>query len=219
MILLASWQKKVTRLYVEGADNLTPYRYFFRALVAWTAYSLNKRPSDMKLGKKMMEGIEKFVKAGMVNCNHSLLFLHAERAAAYCKNGKSKQKVQEAFDEAIAAAAGGEYIYDQALANERAGQYFMKVEDNELAKIYLERARQCYLEWGAEGKAHQMVRMYRSVLGATLERTSLGTSTSSYNSKSKLVNSKSNLIYVESSEFDESLDDTLEESEKTQESP
>jgi predicted ATPase len=195
---------KVTHMYLEGADNLVPYRFFFRALAAWTIYGTTKKLRYRKLARKMTAGVQKLVDAGVQNCNHSLLFLQAERAAALCSRGRNRESVQKAYDDAISAATEGGFMYDRALANERAGQYFIKISDKTWASTYLISAQGCYLDWEANAKAKQMVREYGVLLG---EGNRLRISQASSSSSSSPRNSRARLKTLESVEFDESSAD------------
>ena len=54
-----------------------------------------------------------------------------------------------AYDTAIASARKSKFIHEEGLACEKAGFYCKKMEDDEKAFTYFNRARECYEKWGS----------------------------------------------------------------------
>mmetsp|Transcript_10194 Transcript_10194/g.14859 ORF Transcript_10194/g.14859 Transcript_10194/m.14859 type:complete len:175 (+) Transcript_10194:3301-3825(+) len=59
------------------------------------------------------------------------------------------------------------FVHDQALANERAGIFFLETNDEFWASFYLSRARDLYRDWGAQAKVDSMNGMYDSLLSSS----------------------------------------------------
>jgi len=90
-----------------------------------------------------------------------LLLLRAEHLSV---TSKKADKVKEAYDEAIVAAARLGFQHNQALANERAGIYCLHEGDRYWAATYLSRARGLYIIWGAKAKVKHLSEKYKQLL-------------------------------------------------------
>lgn len=68
------------------------------------------------------------------------------------------------FDTAISSAYQDGFPHHAALASERAGMYFVKIEDETLASKFLSRSSILYAEWGAAAKVKQLESGYGKYL-------------------------------------------------------
>ena len=57
-----------------------------------------------------------------------------------------------AYDNAIASARKSKFVHEEGLACEKAGFYCQMNGDNENARAYFNRARDCYEKWGSTVK-------------------------------------------------------------------
>lgn len=128
-------------------------RYFFEGLLYLSKAISN--PRYYRKATRFVSLIEKWVRSGAVNCHHMFLIMRAEQAAC-CREGcrklqskEDRKKIQNKYDEAIAAAGRLGFLHHQALINERAGAFFQRQGDDAWAKIYLVRARELYFRWEA----------------------------------------------------------------------
>jgi hypothetical protein len=101
--------------------------------------------------------LDAFFAGGSVNCHHIVALLRAEQVSVCCND---PVVVQREYDEAIKRAGKLGFKHNQALANEKAGVYFLEQKDEEWASIYLTRAWEIYGRWGARGKVRQMELKY-----------------------------------------------------------
>ncbi|BAN28252.1 ATP-binding sensor histidine kinase [Caballeronia insecticola] len=65
--------------------------------------------------------------------------------------------VLQLYEEAIARAGRDRLLYVEALAYERAAGFCLKQGLHTVAQAYLHSATECYLRWGAHGKARQLL--------------------------------------------------------------
>ena len=70
----------------------------------------------------------------------------------------------EFFEKAIHHAQLCQFIYEQALATERAGVYFLEQGYRHTAAAYFWQAKQCYTKWRAKGKIDQLHALYGELL-------------------------------------------------------
>ncbi|MDJ1184888.1 AAA family ATPase [Roseofilum casamattae] len=75
------------------------------------------------------------------------------------------------YDRAIELAKEHHYLQEEALANQRAAQFYLHLQKPKIARTYLQETRYAYQNWGAIAKVEQLDREYREFL-------SLGSSSS-----------------------------------------
>lgn len=85
-------------------------------------------------------------------------------------------EAMELYDKAIQGAKQSQYLNDEALANELAGEFFLSIEKGKMAKTYLTDAYYLYLAWGADAKAEHLEKRHPKYVlkqgGNTLVNTS-----------------------------------------------
>jgi PAS domain S-box-containing protein len=64
------------------------------------------------------------------------------------------------YQEAIRAARANGLVHSEALAHELAARFYAGRGFEDFAQLYLQRARQGYIRWGAEGKVRQLDALY-----------------------------------------------------------
>jgi hypothetical protein len=67
------------------------------------------------------------------------------------------------YEEAIRAAHENGFVQNEGLANELAGQFYIKRGIEKVAHSYLRDARYCFLRWGALGKVKQLDERYPAI--------------------------------------------------------
>ena len=160
------------------------FETFIKGLVsvAFAKKFKTQRVKRVRKAKKFLRLLNSLAKRGAVNTLHYAKFLEAEIASlGSTPHGKVK-KIQNMYDEAISIAARLGYLNVQAMACERAGEFFLRRKvtgDNEdlwWAREYLERARTFYGEWGAVAKVKHMEVQYAKILSdlSSSSSTSLG---------------------------------------------
>jgi PAS domain S-box-containing protein len=91
------------------------------------------------------------------------------------------------YEQAIRSARDNGFVHQEALAYELAARFYGARGFEEFARIYLGKARDCYVRWGADGKVRQLEKMYpqltqersepglMSTIGAPIEQLDLAT--------------------------------------------
>lgn len=89
------------------------------------------------------------------NCEHKLELLRAERLASCIASGSGADVAPAtlAYDRSIRLAAERGFLQDEALAAELASSFHGRLCDGARSRHLLDRARSCYLKWGATRKA------------------------------------------------------------------
>ncbi|MEQ9666899.1 AAA family ATPase [Coleofasciculus sp. G2-EDA-02] len=90
------------------------------------------------------------------NFQHKYDLVEAERAGL---RGKIRQAM-EYYDRAIQGAKKQGYLQDEALAYERASNFYQRLGREEIAQTYLQKAHYVYTRWGAMAKVKQLEATY-----------------------------------------------------------
>uniref|UniRef100_A0A7S1D894 KIF-binding protein n=1 Tax=Cyclophora tenuis TaxID=216820 RepID=A0A7S1D894_CYCTE len=153
---------------IEGANTYSCMQFFFSALTALEAYRTNtitktttKKRKYRLVFRKYSQLVEKWFQRGSQNSEHLSLLLDAETMVW---QKKSTVDVKVAFDISIVTASRGGFQQDAALANERAGVFFLHKNYPDWAFAYLTEARELYKSWGALAKVRQMDHKYSLIL-------------------------------------------------------
>jgi len=64
------------------------------------------------------------------------------------------------YEKAIHSAHTGGFVHNEALGNELAARFYMLRGFDKTANTYLRDARDCYLQWGADGKIRQLDQLH-----------------------------------------------------------
>src|SRR5207302_7666565 len=91
------------------------------------------------------------------------------------------------YEQAIQSAHENGFVQNEALAHEVAARFYAARGFAQIAHLYLQNARHCYLRWGAEGKVRQLEQLHpqlreeqpvagpRSTIGTPVEHLELAT--------------------------------------------
>ncbi|MBA3534772.1 MAG: AAA family ATPase [Ardenticatenales bacterium] len=156
--------------YVQGlaASMYLPAFYLYHSL-ALLARSPDAAPADQKHFLKQVAANQKklaaWAKHGPMNCLHKYELVEAERARL---RGDHAQVITH-YQRAIELAHETDYPQEEALANERAGSYYLERGMVHVAEGYLRDARQGYVVWGANAKVRWMEQQYATLLAAPVE--------------------------------------------------
>ena len=142
-----------------GGANLTYYAVSTSMFLSGLLHSaLGRMTGKRKYKRKAKDSLDKLkasVKRGALNDLHKLYIVEAEFAASF--KPKHQEFIKRRFDLAIAVASKAGFVNDSALANELAGENFLRSGDDHWSSFYFSRALSLYKEWGAQAKAEQLV--------------------------------------------------------------
>jgi len=143
---MAAYCRKIDRFVVSKNDFNR--LVFYEGLAALDLARRTKLNSWKKIAMDSISHFTEWSQASDWNFNHNLLLLRAE--LFFLEN--KLEYAAKSYDEAIKAAKEHRFLNDEALANEKAA-LFHKENGNKISSAeYLDRAQQCYDEWGAVAK-------------------------------------------------------------------
>jgi predicted ATPase/signal transduction histidine kinase len=111
------------------------------------------------------------------NFMHKYQLVEAEKARVLGE----KYKAIELYDLAIQSAARSGYVQEEAIANERAAEFYFECGNQKIGQVYLADAYYGYVRWGAISKVKQLEERYPGVL-LDLQRSSQSTDLTERNS-------------------------------------
>ena len=97
------------------------------------------------------------------------------------------REAMDLYEQAVRSARANGFIHQEGLAYELAARFYAARGFEEIAHLYLRKARYCYLRWGADGKVRQLDETYQhlgteepapgptSTIGTPVERLDLAT--------------------------------------------
>ncbi|MBB2671478.1 UNVERIFIED_ORG: PAS domain S-box-containing protein [Rhizobium esperanzae] len=80
--------------------------------------------------------------------------------AEIARLGSRELHAERLYEQAIQLAHAHALPHDEAIAYERASAFYRARGFDQIARLYLQNARRCYLSWGADGKARQLEEAY-----------------------------------------------------------
>ncbi len=147
--------------YLDGVIALlvVPIFYFYDSLARLAVLSeMEKQQQDAGL-KKVTDNqskLEKWAHHAPMNYRHKFYLVEAERL----RFQGNYVEAMDYYDRAISGAKENGYIQEQALANELAGAFYLSLGREKFAKIYIQDAHQCYVQWGATAKVKDLEARY-----------------------------------------------------------
>lgn len=114
--------------------------------------------------EKNQKNMAKWVSNCQDNFQHKYDLVEAEKARILGKNWQA----QEFYEKAIQGAKKYQFIHEEALAYERASEFYLTLGIEEIGKLYLRNAHHCYIRWGAKAKVKKLEEEYpQYLLGIT----------------------------------------------------
>src|SRR5580700_10811444 len=77
---------------------------------------------------------------------------------------------EQLYEQAIHSAQANGFVHNEALTDELAARFYAARGFEDIAHLYLRKARYGYLRWGAEGKVRQLEEMYPHLVAAEGQR-------------------------------------------------
>ena len=150
-----------TEQYIKSSGSYLPatQHNFYSSLSCLAYYNY----SDIEYQKKLLQQVvinqqnmEIWVGHCSDNFQHKYNLVEAEKARVLDQNWQA----EEFYEKAIQGAKKYEFVHEEALAYERASEFYFSLGREEIGKLYLRNAHHCYLRWGAKAKVKQLEEEY-----------------------------------------------------------
>lgn len=146
---------------------------FFSALVCAKLARNSKYSKYKTLAQKYSKEMKKLVDNGCTKNSHKYDLLKAE-CMSLCR-GHKNSLLQQAYDKAILSAKESGCQHDHALANELAGEHYLRQTQPLEANCHFIAACSLYKEWGAHNKVRQLMKKHDGLSMDDLPATSAKT--------------------------------------------
>ncbi|MDY6937616.1 MAG: AAA family ATPase [Cyanobacteriota bacterium] len=147
---------------IESTIAIAEHQFFYGLTLAALYPSAN--PARQQEYQQILDRIQAQLEYWTSNCGenfeHKFLLLSAEMAWI----GDRQLEAIDLYDRAIASARENEFIQHEALANERATQFWLARGKEKIASLYLNEAYRGYQRWGASRKVEALATEYAYLL-------------------------------------------------------
>jgi len=179
--------KEITIGQLLNADSLLIYS--LSAMRRKPSVSILEKKQIYSLLKSSLKKLKVWSLHSPANFLHKYLLLNAEFYRLKKRTGKAIQL----YDKAINSAMENRFFQYAGIANECAAEFYISINKPKIAKIYLQDARNAYLEWGAQRKAFLIEKKYPHLFK---EKTPFLTMSSGKNSTVTLTHSNLSIDYL-----------------------
>jgi len=124
---------------------------FYDCLICVAMARKSKKEKWVTLAESARSKVKQFAKFGKSNCDHKCLLLQAEILDVE----GNVEDASSCYDAAIDAAEKSGFVNEQAIASERAGDFYLRLGDTRSSHYY-DKARDLYHQWGALAKADHL---------------------------------------------------------------
>lgn len=145
---------KEAQQYTEGAFGqiMEPEYHYYYALILLALYPRSKKS---RVGKKVRYHVKKLLK-WQKNCPQNFAHKYFIVQSEILRVENKFVKAMKYYQRAIAETKKIGFIHQQALANELAAKMYFQLKIDDVAKVYIRQAIECYSKWGATKKALQL---------------------------------------------------------------
>ena len=157
--------------YIQACSTYLPapqaYFYFSLALLAY--YPQCHKEEQAAILEKVennQEKIREWASYCVDNFQHKYDLVEAEKARVL----GDYWQAENLYEEAIKGAKKYEFIHEEALAYERAAEFYLSLNRQEIGNLYLRNSHHCYSRWGAKVKARQLEEEYPQLFVKTSVR-------------------------------------------------
>ena len=154
----ASWRAE--RLLSRAELQFEKAEYHFYSALAHAA-SCDSAPADQRQQHwEALAGhhrqLQVWAESGPANFEDRAALVAAEIARLECR----ELDAPRLYEKAIRSARANEFIQNEAIACERTAHFYAARAFEDIAAMYLRKARYCYRAWGADAKVRQLDELY-----------------------------------------------------------
>jgi len=156
---------EIAEQYLDGVTGLLAVVIFnfYDSLARLALYPSLPKPEQEAVLTKVSANQQKmqlWAEHAPMNYLHKFYLVEAECSRVLGKDGDAR----EFYDKAIALAHENEYLNEEALAYELAGQFYLVKEQTKFAQVCLHEAHYAYQQWGALAKVKNLETRYPQFL-------------------------------------------------------
>ena len=157
--------------YAEGCTSYVaevPFNFYYSLALLSQYPFLNKNEQNYFMERVLSN--QKLMKAwanhASENYHNKYELVEAEKARVLRKNDRA----MEYYDRAIRGAREQGFIHEEALAYERAAEFYLSICREEIGQFYMKNAHHCYSRWGAKAKVKALEAEYPQLFVRTSKK-------------------------------------------------
>ena len=178
---------RARRLLWTSVSMLEAAEYHFYGALSHAAVSNSAARGERRQHLDAIAAHHKQLQLWATNCPDNFENRAALVAAEIARLEGRAIEAESLYDQAIRSARSNGFIHQEALASELAARFYTARGLEDIADMYLRKARSCYRTWGADGKVRQLEEFYpnlreerltlgpTSMIGASVESLDLAT--------------------------------------------
>jgi predicted ATPase/signal transduction histidine kinase/CheY-like chemotaxis protein len=153
------------------AAYLISVQHKFYSSLALIAFSSDSETNGQKEILEQVSSNQKNMKIWAEHCpenfQHKYDLVEAEKARVLGEYWEA----EKLYDRAIRGARKQGHIHEEAIAYERAAEFYLSIGREEIGQFYMKNAYQCYASWGATAKVKALEAEYPQFLVGVTHRT------------------------------------------------
>ncbi|NER92518.1 MAG: AAA family ATPase [Symploca sp. SIO1B1] len=146
-----------------GSHFIVPQHNFYDSLSLLTYHhscTLEEQQQLLEKVEKNQQEMKIWAGDCPENFQNKYDLVTAEKARVLGNNWQA----QELYEKAIQGAKQAEFIHEEAIAYERAAEFYFSLGREEIGRLYLKNAHHCYSRWGATAKVQALEAEYPQFL-------------------------------------------------------
>jgi predicted ATPase/signal transduction histidine kinase len=156
---------RMSETYLGSAACMAtlPVYHLFHALSLFANFgNMNRAQRAEALAKAaaLQKKLKLWSRHAPMNCRHKWQLVEAERYRVLGRNDRAVA----CYEQAARGARNNGFLSDEALANELAGNFYLALDKEPAARLYIDEARFRYGQWGAHAKVRQLERIHAALL-------------------------------------------------------
>lgn len=164
---LSEWEQATELLSFIPATITTTKHNFYYSLTLISYYS-DASVEDKNRYWEKLKSNQRMMHAWADNCPENFLHKYLLVEAEMSRLSGRWRDAMTLYDQAIESARDHEFIQNEALSNELAAKFWLELGKEDVAQLYLKKARQAYQIWGAFTKVKVLEAQYPRLLLPTL---------------------------------------------------
>ncbi|WP_449418796.1 AAA family ATPase [Phormidium nigroviride] len=178
-----------TQKYIQSCASYLPapqhnFYYSLALLGAYNNCEIEKQREFLKQLEENQQLMKIWVEHCPENFQNKYHLIEAEKARVLGQTWEA----QELYEQAIKGAKKSEFIHEEAIAYERAAEFYLSLGREEIGQLYLKNAHYCYTQWGAKAKVTSLETEYPQLRVRITNRTETNrTSTTSTGSNGEVL--------------------------------
>ena len=158
----------LTEKYKESISSLmqSSEHNFYYSLILLAHYPATTKTEQKQYLKKVashQKQMKNWAHHAPMNFQHKYELVEAEKARVLGQN----ETAITYYERAINGAKEQGFIQEEALANERAAEFYLALGREKVAKTYMTEAYYCYIRWGAIAKVRDLEETYPHLISRT----------------------------------------------------